>query len=281
MRVEEILGKVHGLPPFPAVIHRVTALLSDPLVSADSLLEVVKYDQSITANVIRMCNSALLAGAQRVSSLKDALIRIGNRNLIHVILSAGGNDLLRKEVPGYDLGRGELWKHSILCALLAESLCDVVEYGRKDKAFTAGLMHDIGKVVLSEFVGRQYREIRDAAQARKTSFAEGEVSILGVSHAEIGGRIGEAWNFDPELVNAIRHHHAPAEGEADPLLFLVHLSDVLCMTGGAGFGADGLQYNVDYELLKRHAVGPKEFELGLIRLVEVAQHFHGIVAMYD
>lgn len=279
-RTREILEKVDALPPFPAVIHKALALLQDPLVSAERIVESVRFDQAITANVLKLCNSALLGGMQRISSLKDALVRIGNKPLIRVILSVGGSDVLQKEVPGYDLERGALWRHSALCALLCESLCDVVGYGKKDKAFTAGLLHDVGKVVLSEFVGREYGKIRDAAIAGNITFLDAESGILGMNHAEAGARLGEKWNFDAELVNAIRHHHDPAKGDPSALLFLVHLSDVLCLTSGIGGGADGLRYNVDHELLKGHGIGSKEFELGMIRLADVERDFRGIVAMH-
>lgn len=279
-RTREILEKVNTLPPFPAVIHKVLSLLQDPLVSAERIVEVVRYDQSITANVLKVCNSALIGGTQKVSSLKDALVRIGNKQLVRVVLSAGGSDVLQKEVAGYGLEPGALWRHSVLCALLCESLCDVVDYGRKDKAFTAGLLHDVGKVLLNEFVGMEYAKIRDAAMAANFTFLDAESGILGVNHAEAGGRIGVAWNFDEELVNAIRYHHDPANGETSRLLFLVHFSDVLCLTSGIGGGADGLRYNVDHELLKSHGIGPKEFELGLIRLADVEREFRGVVAMY-
>ena len=279
-RTREILEKVDALPPFPAVIHKVLTLLQDPLVSAERIVEVVRFDQSITANVLKVCHSALLGGTQKISSLLDALVRIGNRPLIRVILSVGGSDVLQKEVPGYDLGRGSLWRHSVLCGLLCEKLCDLVGYEKKDKAFTAGLLHDVGKVVLSEFVDREYGKIRDAAMAANFTFLDAESGILGVNHAEAGGRLGEKWNFDAELVNAIRHHHDPAAGDPSALLFLVHFSDVLCMTSGIGGGADGLRYNVDHELLKRHGIGPKEFEQGMIRLADVERDFRGIVAMY-
>ncbi len=279
-RTREILEKVNTLPPFPAVIHKVLSLLQDPLVSAERIVEVVRYDQSITANVLKVCNSALIGGPQKVSSLKDALVRIGNKQLVRVVLSAGGSDVLQKEVAGYGLEPGALWRHSVLCALLCESLCDVVDYGRKDKAFTAGLLHDVGKVLLNEFVGKEYAKIRDAAMAANFTFLDAESGILGVNHAEAGGRIGVAWNFDEELVNAIRYHHDPANGEKSRLLFLVHFSDVLCLTSGIGGGADGLRYNVDHELLKSHGIGPKEFELGMIRLADVEREFRGVVAMY-
>lgn len=278
---DDILAKAGSLPPFPAVVQRALALLSDPLAAADDILEAIRYDQSITADVIKMCNSSLLAGTRPVSTLKDALVRIGNRALVHIILSAGGADLLQREVTGYDLARGELWKHSVLCALLAESLCDVVPYEARDKAFTAGLLHDIGKLAMSEFVGREYAAIQEAATSGRIPFLEAERKVLGLDHAEVGGRIGEEWRFDDELVAAIRHHHNPVGGGQGALPLIVHLSDLLCLTSGIGVGADGLQYKADYELLRGNGIGPREFEMAMIRLVEVEQRFHGIVAMYD
>jgi putative nucleotidyltransferase with HDIG domain len=279
-RTREILEKVDALPPFPAVLHKVLALLQDPLVSADRIVDAVRFDPSITANVLKVCNSALLGGSRKVSSLKDALVRIGNKPLLRVILSAGGSAVLQREVPGYDLERGMLWRHSVLCALLCESLCDVVGYGRTDKAFTAGLLHDVGKVVLGGFVGQEYGRIRDAAAGTGVSFLDAETEILGVNHAEAGGWIGEKWNFDADLVNAIRRHHDPSSGDATPLVLLVHFSDVLCLTMGVGGGADGLRYRLDRGLLESHGIGSTEFELGMIRLADVARDFQGILAMY-
>ena len=229
-----------------------------------------------------MCNSTLLGGASPVSSLRDALVRIGNKRLLQIILSAGGTDLLGREVEGYDLARGDLWKHSMLCALLAESLCDVVSYPSPDKAFTAGLLHDVGKLAMAESVAGSFEAIREASAAGKISFLEAETEVLGVSHAEIGGRLGALWNFDAEMVAALRHHHAPAGASGGSKLpFLVHLSDILCLTSGIGVGADGLQYKIDYDLCKANGIGPKEFEMAMIRLMEVEAQFHGIVAMFD
>jgi putative nucleotidyltransferase with HDIG domain len=281
-RLNEIMAKAGELPPFPAVIQKVMALMADPLVGADKILDVVKYDQAITAKVIRMCNSTLMAGTQPVSTLRDALVRIGNSRLLQIIMSAGGTDLLEREVKGYDLGRGELWKHSMLCALLAESLCPIIGYGSPDKAFTAGLLHDVGKLAMAEFVAGSLDEIREATVAGKISFLEAETRVLGVSHAEIGGLLGEMWHFDSEMVDALRHHHAPGGAPAGSKLpFLVHLSDILCLTSGIGVGADGLQYKIDYDLCKANGIGSKEFEMAMIRLMEVESQFHGIVAMFD
>jgi putative nucleotidyltransferase with HDIG domain len=279
-KIDELLDKVDALPPFPAVVQKAIGLLSDPLVSAERLVEIVRYDQSITANVIRMCNSALLSPVNPVSTLKDALVRIGNRELVRIILSAGGTEMLRAKVEGYDMAEGDLWKHSILCALLAEDIGENMGLGKPEKAFTAGLLHDIGKIVLGSHVGEAYREICQAQAAWKTTFSEAEIHVLGMSHAEAGGRIAEKWNFDADMANAIRYHHAPSEGNPGPLLFLVHLSDVLCLTSGMGGGADGLRYNVDFDLLQSKGVGPCEFEMGLVRLAEVEKRFRGIVAMY-
>lgn len=279
-RTREIIEKIEALPPFPEVIRKVSALLQDPLVSADRIVEAVRFDPSITANVLKACNSALLGGSRKVSSLREALVRIGNKALLRVILSAGGSEVLQREVPGYELERGALWRHSVMCALLCESLCDVAGYDRTDKAFTAGLLHDVGKVVLGEFIGKAHERIREAATGAGVCFLDAETEILGVNHAEAGGWIGEKWNFDADLVNAIRRHHDPSNGDPSPLLFLVHLSDALCLTGGIGGGADGLRYRVDHELLKRHGIGPEEFEQGLIRLADAARDFQGIVAMY-
>ncbi|HEY5996817.1 MAG TPA: HDOD domain-containing protein [Candidatus Deferrimicrobiaceae bacterium] len=281
-RFDEILARAGDLPPFPAVFKQVMGLMSDPPVCADKILDAVEFDQAITARIVKMCNSTIFGGGVPVVTLRDALFRIGDRRLLQVILSAAGTDLLDRELPGYNLARGELWTHSMMCALLAESLCDIVEYPSPARAFTAGLIHDVGKLAMGESVARSYDAIREAIESGHISFLEAETRVLGVNHAEIGGRLGEMWRFDPEMVDALRFHHAPAGATCGSRLpFLVHLSDILCLISGVGVGTDGLRYKVDYDLCRANGIGPREFELAVIRLTEVEAQFHGIAAMFE
>ncbi|HEY5996661.1 MAG TPA: HDOD domain-containing protein [Candidatus Deferrimicrobiaceae bacterium] len=280
--LNEILAKAGELPPFPAVFHQVMALTADPVVGADKILGVVEFDQAITARIIRMCNLTIPGGGAPVATLRDALARTGDRRLLQVVISAAGTDLLDRELPGYNLAGGELWKHSMMCALLAESLCDIVNYPSPARAFAAGLIHDVGKLAMSESVAGSYVAIREAIESGGISFLEAETRVLGVNHAEIGGRLGEMWHFDPEMVDALRFHHAPAGATCGTRLpFLVHLSDILCLISGLGVGADGLRYKVDYDLCKANGIGPREFEMAVIRLSEVEAQFHGIAAMFE
>src|SRR5512135_2521130 len=117
--VEKILRKVAQLPPFPIVVQRALQLVADPNSSAQDVVDVIQYDQSITANVLKLCNSAYFGLRQPVHSLREALVRIGFSQLVRIILGEESAELLSGPCQGYELEQGELWQHSVVCALLS------------------------------------------------------------------------------------------------------------------------------------------------------------------
>jgi len=258
--IEPVLAEVQKLPPMPQVMQRVTAMLHDPEVSAAQLVASVQLDQALTANVLRVCNSAYYGSRRQVTSLQQALTMIGNERLLDIIMAQGSSAYLAGRNKGYDLARGELWRHSVAAALASQLLSRRLSERGDPMLYTAALLHDIGKVVLSEFVAEGFREIRALVRERRISFGEAEREVLGIDHAELGARMCEGWDFPPELVAAIRSHHDPEAASADTLSALVCVSDLICLLLGIGAGADGLAYHGGDQLM------------GVLKLTEADLH---------
>jgi putative nucleotidyltransferase with HDIG domain len=265
--VEAILQSVTQLPPFPAVIQRVLQLVEDPKTSARDVVEVIQYDQSVTANVLMVCNSAYFSLRRPVHSLEEALVRIGFNNLMEIILTRGTSFLFIQACQGYQLQKGELWQHSVACALLSQILADRLNQKKSPIQFTVALLHDVGKVVLAGFVKDHSEEIRRRVQEGNLSFLEAEKATLGIDHAELGGRIAENWKFPPDIVAGIRYHHTPSLApEFHDLASLSYLCNVVALMTGIGRGAEE-QASLGYrEIMERYALKEQDLEDVIIDL---------------
>jgi putative nucleotidyltransferase with HDIG domain len=179
--------------------------------------------------------------------------------------------LLSKEQTGYGLDPGVLWKHSVAVALAASHFTTKMKVANGSVAFTAGLLHDIGKVVLNEYVAAEFSEIARRVSEQRISFLEAERDVLGYSHEDVGGMIAEQWKLPEPMVLCIRHHHDPDALEVpDPLVDVVHLADCTCLMLGLGLGADGLSYRAAGGVMGRHNLHENDLEvLGAQVLVDL------------
>ncbi len=265
--VEQIIQASNKLPPFSMVIQRALQLIEDPNSSAQQVVEVIQYDQSITFEVLKVCNSAYFGLKRKVRSLKEALIMIGFDQLLQIVLSQESSKIFLKDCSGYDLQHGDLWRHSVSCALLSKIICKHVNEIRANAIFTAALLHDIGKMVLHRYVRNYFEEIRLLIEQKALSFPEAEKAILGIDHAELGGMIMEKWSLPEEIIFAVRYHHTPlSTPNYSQVVDLVYLSDLIAMMTGIGGGADALNYHGYEQVTKRHALKEDDLEHFMVQL---------------
>ena len=255
--VERIINSIDRLSPFPLVAMKVISMARDENISMKEIAKVVQYEPSITANVLKWCNSPFFGLRRKITSIHEALVYLGAKHLIEIVILSSCAPYLDKNVVGYGLEQGELWRHSVACAILSQILAKKVGYQEKTLLFTGGLLHDIGKIVLSEFVKEALLKIRILI-ARGKDFLEAEREVLGMDHAELGAKIGEKWNFPEEILRVIAYHHRPEETK-DPAVALVHIADVGVLMLGIGAGVDGLAYKAKDEAYK--LLGLKEKDL--------------------
>jgi len=168
--------------------------------------------------------------------------------------------MLGKPIPGYDLPAGELWRHSIAVSVSAEGLAKEINLPQAEEAFTAGLVHDLGKQVLGMLVKEKTSKIEEVL-SKGVSFVEAERKVLGTDHAEIGALILKKWNFPEEMIRVVRWHHEPDRSEVkEELVDIVHIANILCLMIGIGVGREGIRYNLSTEALKRLGIKTAHLE---------------------
>jgi putative nucleotidyltransferase with HDIG domain len=283
--VPQVLRSLKNLPPFPMVAQRTLLLLNKPEVSIQELVEVVKFDPAITANILRISNSAYFGLRREIHSLHQALLLLGTQELLKIIIASGATRLFSAPTPGYFTERQGLWRHSVSCGLMVDLLSRELSLQDHATGFTAGLMHDIGKVVLSLFVEQKFHEIMEVVENQGVSFQAAEKIILGVDHAEMGGEMARMWDFPDRLRLAITYHHLDKpEAYTDDLILLVYLADILVMMFGQDLGVDGLAYTGYPEVLRHFRLREKNLQKVLLRFGSAwdeAQILFGLMGQKD
>lgn len=242
-RLQDIVAATGELPALPSTTARLLKLLDDDTVGADEVLDIVGRDPALTANLLKLCNSAYYGLRRRVGTVREALVMLGNRAVVSLAFATSLGDVLQGPLAGYRLERDELWKHALAVGVgAAHILGNAGDRDRRERAFTCGLVHDIGKLLLNGPLKAKLQQLPPAGDF--TVLVEGERAILGFDHAEAGAALAEAWNFPPALVAAIGAHHASvgaaAAGLVDdadaPVLRAVQAANLVASRAGLGAG---------------------------------------------
>jgi len=205
-----------GLPPFPNTVLELTSVLSSPSVDVKKAGKLIRTDPSLSAQVLRMCNSPMFGLRSRVISIEQATILLGTERLRSLALTSSLVDY-----AGFGLPRDQVtnfWRHSFLAALLSERLAKAIEYSEKEQAYIAGLLHDIGQVpqwMLAVEERTIYKTAPPANWADNTSI---ERDHFGTDHCAIGSSMALSWNFMPSFIDVLGYHHEPEEAQHDPNL---------------------------------------------------------------
>jgi putative nucleotidyltransferase with HDIG domain len=159
---------------------------------------------------LQLSNSASLGYPRTCSTLYEAIMQIGLGRLRTILMASPATNMLNRRLSGYRLGEGELWNHSLATAVVAEWLAQALRYPNAEEAYICGLLHDIGKLFLDQFVLNDYPRIVEYVQHYRMQLWQVEEKLIGIDHAGVGGLIAERWNFPVVLVDAIRFHHVPS-----------------------------------------------------------------------
>lgn len=273
----EVMKAADTLVPFPDVIWKVMPLLKN-MAPVSEIEAVIKYDQVITAKVLTLCQSSHYARKHAIGSLRDAIVFLGQDQLIQVILTAcSARYFSSGGTTGYDLREGELWEHSVGTALMTEIVGQRLGKGHLLTAYTAGLLHDIGKTVLHHYVSTYFDSIFSLVQKKKMRFLDAEREILGIDHQQLGTLIARRWRLPAEVATAVGHHHSPMEAPDNrEVVSLVYVANRMVSALGIGCGADGfLQPNQD-EVFSELGITRRmveEFLADLIGALQQARRF--------
>ncbi len=224
--LSRIMRQVKSFPGMPTTAAKLLPLLREPDSSIARIEDLIKYDPGLTANLLKLTNSAYFGLPSRISSVRQAILLLGRKRLLQLVTTMCMSGLMKKSVPGYDLPQGGLWRHSVAVAVAADRLVQSLKITQADEVFTAALLHDIGKMILGDYVQEDLKSIQEMA-AKGISFEVAEYMVLGTNHADIGARILKSWSMPEELVHAVAWHHDPDQCQENCRLSdLVHVANI-------------------------------------------------------
>lgn len=270
-RMEQIVARVGEIKPLPGTVVHLIGVINDPRSTMNDIVETIRYDQALTTRMLRLCNSAYFGLSREVESLEDAMRFLGTLKVLQMVMAVHTSALLCRGQDGYGLEPGILWKQSVATALACTAFAEYTRPANPPLTFTAGLLHDVGKVVLNEYVAQDFAEIVRRAAERQICFLEAEQEVLGFTSTEIGAMLAEKWQLPESIIRCIRYHRTPAQlNPPDVLVDTVYLANVVCMLCGIGLGSDGLLYRADPEVMERYRLKEGDLELvGAQMLVEL------------
>ncbi|MBR0095017.1 MAG: HDOD domain-containing protein, partial [Synergistaceae bacterium] len=230
-------------------------------------------DEGLVLRILKLANSAAYGMTRNISNISEAIALLGYKSVSNIILAATVYSAMDKGLSGYALDRGELWRHSLMVAYTSRYLAKITGKVGTEDAYVGGLLHDIGKVILNDYVRFGYGIIVKMVEEKHIPFTEAELRVLGFDHAMIGEILVERWDMPEAYRVAVAYHHKPNElpedkKEFQPLLDVVTVSNTICLMLGIGLGADGLQAYMFPEPLER--LGITNFESLLAEMIDFA-----------
>jgi putative nucleotidyltransferase with HDIG domain len=281
MMIDKILKSLEHIPAFPITILKVSEMLRDDDYSVVNMVDLIKYDQAMAANIMKMSNSTYFGSRQKIGTLRDAVVYLGKNNLIRIVQTAGVSRYFKQKGRGYVEKANELWEHSVAVAIMSQILSRQVLKREDEKLYLAALIHDVGKMVMGEFVNESFETIARLVTEGGYSFLEAEEAVIGINHAELGGKIAERWNFPKDIVIALTYHHRPdlIEQNNNIIMWLVYLADQVCILTGITGGFDGLAHRGVSEVMKKFKFYEKDLELGMIKLVDDLEHAKDVLGI--
>jgi putative nucleotidyltransferase with HDIG domain len=248
--LDEYIDKARHLVPAPTVLPQLVPLLNKPDIDSGRVVDLIAYNQSLTANVLRVCNSAYFSRGTTIGNLQQAVTHIGFRQLYDIVVSSIAAVTLAKPLKGYGVESDDSWDHSVTTGVAAQIIAKDLRVDEQ-VTFTAGLLHDIGKIVLSVALEEASAKVNHEAGKNSLSPLEIEMKLLGVNHAEAGGRLLQRWKLPEDLVAAVRCHHQPgATKDHSTLAACVYLGNQIAYFTGHGYGRHALDLRARDEALK-------------------------------
>jgi putative nucleotidyltransferase with HDIG domain len=249
--VDEAMIKqvIKDLPLLSPNVSRLLQVLAREDYDLDEVIAIVKYDAALTARVLRAVNSPVYGLLNEVSSVDRAIAYLGKWVIISIVMSDQTGDLFTRPLEGYGGRQNCLWRHDLFAAFACR---EVARFAKQEfeaeLAFTAGLLHDIGKFVFSPFWKEASgRALEHIEEGKVPDYCAAERALAGMDHARIGYEMACHWQFPEPLRQAILFHHAPREAPVEyrALAFAVHLGDICAMMAGCDTGSDGMRYQLD------------------------------------
>jgi len=242
---KKILRQMKDLPPIPQTILKAREIMTNPDSDFKELANLFETDQAIAAKILKLSNSPYYGYSGKITSIQRASVILGHKTLIELLTVIGTAGLLGNKLAGYWLDSGALWKHSLAVAFGSRIIASKIDPALSNDAFTSGLIHDVGKLILDQYIKERWELFEKFMADGEHTFLDAEKKILDLDHAEVASEVCRNWNIPEPLTVAIRYHHHPSQSNSSELAYIVHVADAIAMMTGLGIGIDGTLYQMD------------------------------------
>lgn len=242
---EKVLGGIEDLPSMPHVVIKAHELIADSNSDAKKIAEVIETDQGITSRVLQVANSAYYGMSGKISAIQQALVVLGYQTLVEIVTMVGTASILDGKLPGYGYESKDLWQHSLAVAFASKIIANMKKPDLANEAHTAGLIHDVGKIILDSYILDRKAQIDVFMEKEEKSFLDAEIQFFGFNHADMASEVCNKWNFPQTIALAIKCHHQPSNSDGDDLANILHMGDYLAMLSGIGYDNDDILYELE------------------------------------
>lgn len=254
---ERILKTLEDLPAMPQVVLKAREIMADKNSGIKDVVKVLETDQAITARILKVANSAYYGMSGKISTIQHASVVLGYKTIGELITVAATSGLLDRVLKGYDFGSGDLWQHSISVGIGSRAIASGKNPSLEETAFSAGLIHDAGKLVLDKYIMERKEEFDEIMEHGRETFTNAEDQIFGFNHAAIGFDVCDRWSIPADIAGAIKYHHAPSRSDKNELAYIVYTADAivnmasaLAKMGGMGAEIETMMYMIDDRAMK-------------------------------
>lgn len=235
IRLESYIRRIEYIPTVPVVVNQVLTELENPNADLDEVAEIIMADQVLTLRILRLINSAFWGLKHQVQSLKEAIVYMGFKEIRNVVLTTWLVNAFVSKVAHIRIET--LWEHSFGCALVSRLIARRIKYHNPEQAYLAGLLHDIGEVILCQYFAEEFAQVLQLAEEKMISLQEAEDEVLGINHTNIGRWMIEQWHLQKALAEVIEWHHDPRRASQDPeLVAIANIADMFCRLRNIGYG---------------------------------------------
>jgi putative nucleotidyltransferase with HDIG domain len=237
------MAAIRELPTLPSVVNRIQTLLNDPKTQVADLERVISADQSLSVRVLKLINSACYGG-HKTDNVQQAIMRLGFRTVAQIVTNVSICNLFKDDSERL-FDRGEFWRHSVATAVLSRQIAAESRHPRPDEVFTCGLLHDIGKLILDQYLHQEMATILRRAKDRKLTFHAAEKETFPIDHTTVGEMAAKTWKLPILVLVAIKHHHSRLEDRKgiplsdDIVTDFVRLADHFAREMAIGHSGDG------------------------------------------
>jgi len=273
---QQLVDRVKNLPPVSQAALKLVNLLDEPSADNDEVVHAIKCDNLLTAKLLRACNSPYFGLDEPIASVDQAVLILGHQQILHIVLTLAFGSAMVVPLPGYAVEASELWRHSLITAVAGEVVAAETAAINVEVpvAFTIGLLHDIGKLVMGQALTPDVQAaIRQLIEQQKISRCEAEKIILGTDHGEVGACLLKSWHLPEEIIEATANHHNPIAEPVPKLSVVTHLANCLAHLAGSAPGWDGFAVRVNPQAVTALEINEARLE---IMVAEVRSGFERV-----